>query len=199
MSGREEYTPGPARGARIRKDRVQDNEDKWTLILVRELRHPPERVWQALTEPAHLREWAPFDADKSLGTVGATVKLTTVGTPAPHVTETTITRADAPRVLQYNWGGQDIRWELELSGGGTRLTLWHNIDRRFIAMGAAGWHICFDVLDRLLNGTPMGRIVAGDALKFEGWQRLHSEYARQFSIEMPNWPHPAHEGESRKS
>jgi len=30
---------------------------------------------------------------------------------------------------------------------GTRLTLWHNIDRRFIAMGAAGWHICVDVLD----------------------------------------------------
>jgi hypothetical protein len=36
--------------------------------------------------------------------------------------------------------------------------LWHNIDRRFISWGAAGWHICFDVLDRLLSGTPIGRI-----------------------------------------
>ena len=154
MTDREQYTPGPASGAQVRKD-----GEKWTLILVRELRHSPEKVWQALTDPAHLREWAPFDADGSLGTVGTTVKLTTVGAPAPHVTETTVTRADAPKVLEYNWGGFDMRWELEAFGGGTRLTLWTNIDRRFISMGAAGWHICFDVLDRLLSGTPIGRIV----------------------------------------
>ncbi len=90
-------------------------------------------------------------------------------------------------MLEYNWGGNDIRWELEAVGGGTRLTLWHDIDRRFISMGAAGWHICFDVLDHLLGGTPIGRIVAGDAMKF-GWSRLNSEYARQFGIETPNWP-----------
>jgi hypothetical protein len=92
-------------------------------------------------------------------------------------------RADAPRLLEYTWGGNEIRWELEACGGGTRLTLWHNIDRRYIAMGAAGWHICFDVLDHLLSGTPIGRIVAGDAMKFGGWQRLHAEYARQFTTE----------------
>jgi hypothetical protein len=40
--------------------------------------------------------------------------------------------------------------------GGTRLTLWHNIDRRFISWGTAGWHICFDVLERLLAGKPIG-------------------------------------------
>jgi len=62
MGDREHYTPGPASGAQVRKD-----AEKWTLILVRELRHSPEKVWQALTDPAHLREWAPFDADGSLG------------------------------------------------------------------------------------------------------------------------------------
>ena len=182
MTDREQYTPGPASGAQVRKD-----GEKWTLILVRELRHSPEKVWQALTDPAHLREWAPFEADGSLGTVGTTVKLTTVGAPTPQVTETTVTRADAPKVLEYNWGDNDIRWELEAFGGGTRLTLWHNIDRRFISMGAAGWHICFDVLDRLLSGTPIGRIVGGEAMKFGGWQRLNAEYAKQFGIEAPKW------------
>jgi uncharacterized protein YndB with AHSA1/START domain len=181
MTDRERYEPGPARGAQIRKE-----GEKWTLILVRELRHPPEKVWQALTDPAHLREWAPFDADRSLGSVG-TVKLTLVREPTPLVSETTVRRADAPKVLEYNWGGNDLRWELEPLGGGTRLTLWHNIDRRYIAMGAAGWHICFDVLDRLLSGTPIGRIVAGEAMKF-GWPRLNSEYAQQFGIETANWP-----------
>lgn len=91
--------------------RYERTGENWTLILVRELRHPPEKVWQALTDPAHLREWAPFDADGRLSTVGATVKLTTVGAPTPHVTETKVTRADAPKVLVYNWGGNDMRWE----------------------------------------------------------------------------------------
>jgi len=180
MTNREQYTPGPASGAHIRKD-----GEKWTLILVRDLRHSPEKVWQALTDPAHLREWAPFEADGSLGTVGATVKLTTAGAPSPYVSETTVTQAVAPRLLVYDWGGSDVRWELEASGVGTRLTLWSSIDRRFISMGAAGWHICFDVLDRLLSGTPIGRIVGADALKFEGWQRLNAEYAKQFGTETP--------------
>ncbi len=180
MTVREQYTPCPASGAQVRKD-----GEKWTLILVRELRHSPERVWQALTDPAHLREWAPFDADGSLGTVGTTVKLTTVGAPTPHVTETRVTRADAARVLEYNWGGQDIRWELDPVGGGTRLTLWHNIDRGFISMGAAGWHICFDVLDRLLAGQPIGRIVGPEVMKFGGWQRLNAEYAKQLGVVTP--------------
>src|SRR5438067_10087888 len=108
MPEREQYAPGPASGARIEKD-----GEKWTLVLVRELRHSPEKVWQALTEPAHLREWAPFDADGNLGRSGAAVKLTTVGAPKPMVSETTVTRAEAPKLLEYNWGGQDIRWQLE--------------------------------------------------------------------------------------
>jgi uncharacterized protein YndB with AHSA1/START domain len=190
---RGQYTPGPASVARIQKDWVQtgqgQKEEKWTLVLVRELRHSPEKVWEAITDPAHLREWAPFDADGSLGAVGATVKLTTVGAPVPRVTETRVRRADGPNALEYNWGNFDMRWELEaLIDGGTRLTLWTNIGHRFIAMGAAGWHICFDVLDRLLAGQPIGRIVGPDAMKFGGWQRLHSEYAKQFGVETHNWP-----------
>ena len=179
MTDRDQYTPGPASGAEVRKD-----GEKWTLILVRELRHSPEKVWQALTDPAHLREWAPFEVDGSLGTVG-TVNLTWAGTP--QALETRVTRADAPKMLEYNWGDHDMRWELETFGGGTRLTLWTNIGRRFIAMGAAGWHICFDVLERLLAGEPIGRIVGPGAMKF-GWQRLHAEYAKQFGIETPDGP-----------
>ena len=180
MADREQYAPGPASGGQVRKD-----GEKWTLILVRELRHPPEKVWQALTDPAHLREWAPFEADGSLGSTGATVKLSTVGAPTPLVSETKVTRAEAPRLLEYNWGGQDLRWELEGMSGRTRLTLWHNIARPYIAMGAAGWHIAFDVLDRLLSGNPIGRVVGADVMKFAGWRRLVAEYAKQFGVQTP--------------
>ena len=173
-----QYAPGPATGAHVQKD-----GETWTLVLVRDLRHPPVKVWTALTDPEHLREWAPFDSDRNLGTVG-TAKLSTVGTPL--VSETHVKRADAPKVLEYSWGGGDIRWELEpLGGGSTRLTLWHNINRGFISMGAAGWHICFDVLERLLDGQPIGRIVGPEAMNFGGWQRLNAEYAKQFGVDTP--------------
>ncbi|HMG32725.1 MAG TPA: SRPBCC family protein [Blastocatellia bacterium] len=184
MTDRDQYTPGPAIGAHVRKE-----GEKWTLILVRELRHSPEKVWQALTDPQHLREWAPFEADGSLTTAGTTVKLTTVGAPTLQVSETRVTRADAPKLLEYNWGAQDIRWELEALGDGTRLTLWHNINRGFISMGAAGWHICFDVLDHLLGGTPIGRMVGPEVMHFGGWQRLNAEYAQQFGVDpRGGWP-----------
>lgn len=170
------YEPGPASKAGVLK-----HGDKWTLILVRHLRHSPEKVWRALTDPAHLCEWAPFDAAGNLDSVGSTVKLTWVGTGA--TIETQVTRADAAELLEYG----DIRWELEALPEGTRLTLWHKIDRRFISWGAAGWHICFDVLDRLLSGSPIGRMAGGEAMKIAAWQRLTSEYAKQFEVEAPGW------------
>jgi len=172
MIDSERYEPGPASGAQV----VRNEGDKWTLILVRELRHPPEKVWEAITDPAHLREWAPFEADGNLGATG-TVNLTWVGTG--NTLQTPVTRAEAPQVLEYG----DMRWELEASGSGTRLTLWSNIDRRFISWGAAGWHIAFDVLDRLLSGRPIGRVAGAEAMKFSGWRRLQAEYAKQFGVE----------------
>ena len=102
MHDRENYSPGPADVAHVRKD-----GETWTLVLVKDLRHPPEKVWRALTEPAHLREWAPFDAAGDLGTVG-TVNVTWAGTSAPI--ETRVTRADAPHALEYTAGANAMRW-----------------------------------------------------------------------------------------
>jgi uncharacterized protein YndB with AHSA1/START domain len=175
MTTREQYAPGPATGARVEK-----TGDKWTLVLVRELHHPPEKVWRALTDPDELRQWAPYDSDKNLGRAGTQVTLTTVGAPSPHVVQTTVKRADAPNELEFEWGGGDLRWELRPHGSGTRLTLWAKIDRRYVAMGAAGWHICLDVLGHLLDGDAIGRMAGVAVLQFEGWQRLNAEYGKQF-------------------
>jgi uncharacterized protein YndB with AHSA1/START domain len=99
VSGREQYTPGGASGAEIRKD-----GEKWTLVLIRDLPHAPEKVWKALTDPEHLREWAPFDSDRNLGTVG-TAKLSTVGAPTPHVSETQVKRGRRAQGARIQLGG----------------------------------------------------------------------------------------------
>ena len=176
MSNREKYVPSPALKAEVQKD-----GDAWTLILVRDLRHPPALVWEALTDPVQLAQWAPFDADRSLASVGP-VKLTTVGAPAPQIAETSVSRAEREKLLEFSWGG-NLRWELEPTGSGTRLKLWHNIDRRFIAWGAAGWHVCFDVLEHLLAGDPLGRTVGPETMKLPGWQQLTVEYGKLLSGE----------------
>jgi hypothetical protein len=44
------------------------------------------------------------------------------------------------------------------------------------------------VLDHLLSGTPIGRIVGPEAMRSGGWQRLNAEYAKQFAVEIPGSP-----------
>lgn len=178
MSQRDDFSLGPADNAHIEKD-----GERWVLVVRRELLHAPEVVWEAITDPAELSQWAPFDASANLGKTGTPVRLTTVGAPMLQVTETSVERAEPPHLLIYNWGGSPMRWELEATATGTRLTLWTSIDRAYIAMGAAGWHLCFAVMDRLLAGDPVGRIVAADALAFAEWRRLHQEYAKQFAAD----------------
>ena len=170
------FEPGPADATLGNKE-----GDLWTFVLAREFRQPPEMVWRALTDPTQLRQWAPFDADGNLGVAGSTVTLTTVGAPTPHSAATTVSRAEFPHVLVFKWGDNEIRWELEDYNGGTRLKLWASIDRRFIAMGAAGWHICLHVLDRYLINEPVGRMVGMGMLNDAQWQRLNAEYSARFS------------------
>src|SRR5262249_40033625 len=45
MNTREQYEPGAASGAEVRRV-----GEKWALVLVRELSHPPAKVWKAITD-----------------------------------------------------------------------------------------------------------------------------------------------------
>jgi hypothetical protein len=103
------------------------------------------------------------------------------------VSEAKVTRADYPRVLSYIWGGNETKWELEPTSTGTKLTLWATINKGFIAMGAAGWHLCIAVMDSYLSGDPVGRRVGMDALKDGNWQRLNTEYSERFGVKEVSW------------
>ena len=181
-SARESYRPGAPGDATVER-----TGDSWTLVYVRELRHPPEKVWCALTERAELHAWAPFDADRDLGTTGA-AKLTMAGASEPVVSTCAVSIAERPHVLEYTWERDVLRWELTPSAVGTRLTLRHTLaDPNFVPKIAAGWQICLDVAERFLDGVPIGRIVAKEALDFD-WERLNDEYARRFAIENTGVP-----------
>jgi uncharacterized protein YndB with AHSA1/START domain len=174
------YHPGPAGGASVTRD-----GDRFTLVMVRELRHPPERVWRALTDPAELAAWAPFDADRDLGRAGPAA-LVMAGAGGGERSEIEVLRAEAPTLLEHTWGDDVLRWELEAVPAGTRLTLRHTMgDRDWLSPVAAGWHMCVEVMERALDGEPVGRI-AGPEAKAHGWERVEAEYAALLGVPEEN-------------
>ena len=37
----------------------------------------------------------------------------------------------------------------------------------------------------MLGGDPIGRMAGMEVMKFDGWQKLHGEYAREFGVKTP--------------
>ncbi|MFD6263512.1 SRPBCC family protein [Micromonospora chalcea] len=165
---RDTFRPGPL----ARVTLTAENE----LVFVRELRHPPETVWTALTDPDRLAGWAPFLTDRDLGRTGDAV-LSTVDGDQTYPAPARVLRADRPHLLEYTWGDDLLRWELTANGDGTTLTLRHRVGGPDLAaMTAAGWHLCLDVAARLLDGDPVGPIRGAQAKDF-GWAELRDAYA----------------------
>jgi uncharacterized protein YndB with AHSA1/START domain len=143
-----------------------------TLVFVRLLRHPPPKVWAALTDPGQLRRWAPFEPDRGLATTGPAVLRMTDGQTTEEF-PANVLRAVEPELLEYTWGEDLLRWELAPQGTGTRLTLRHTVESpEWMPRVAAGWHLCLVVAERLLDGEPIGPIVGAEAKKY-GWEALH--------------------------
>lgn len=152
-----------------------DHADKWVLTMSRNLNHPPEKVWPWLADPDRLRQWSPAIPDRPLDSPGPAQVQETAADP---VLDGEVLTVDPPRELIHRWGPDDIlRWRIEPTGNGCRLTLEHSMSDRGNASGnAGGWHICLDTLTLAVDGTPRGRVVGMDAME-HGWQRLNDGYA----------------------
>jgi len=170
------FEPGP-----LAEVAIHATADGWTLVFVRDLRHPPEKVWAALTEPAQLREWAPYTADRDLSSLGEAT-LTMIDGEVTEDLPASVLRTEPPTLLEYTWGDGVVRWELVPTESGTRLSLQHTVSGRdWVPKVAAGWHICLVVAEHLLDGEPIGPIRGENAMNY-GWQELHDAYAERLGI-----------------
>ncbi|GAA2792713.1 SRPBCC family protein [Saccharopolyspora taberi] len=173
---RESFRPGP-----LSEVHYEAADAGWTVVFVRDLGHPPEKVWDALTDPEQLAEWSPFVPDRDLGGVGDAT-LTMIDGETREDVSSQVLRAERPVLLEYSWDTDVLRWELEATGTGTRLTLRHTLrDRSWIPMVTAGWHLCLDVAEHLLDGDPVGPIRGGEAKNF-GWAELRTAYAAKLDL-----------------
>ncbi len=93
--------------------------DPLGLTLDRELPHPPETVWRALTEPHLIEAW--LMRTDFAPEVGSAFRLTADW----GAIDGTVLAADPPRMLRYTWVsmGLDstVTWTLTPSGSGTHL------------------------------------------------------------------------------
>ena len=130
---------------------LRTEDGRQVLLLRRNLPHPPDKVWRAVTDPEHLAGWFPSAMTMKLG-VGETITFASEG-PSPDG-EGVITELDEPRVFAFTWNNDAIRIELLPAGGGCELSFTHTFDDRAAAASfVTGWEYCLDALTAALIGA----------------------------------------------
>jgi uncharacterized protein YndB with AHSA1/START domain len=135
------------------------------LRFVRDLDHPIERVWDAVTTPEGLAAWFPCRIEGDLLSVGAALRFV-FEDDHPEVEGTaggTVLQVEPPTTLRFSWEAEEIRLLLEPHGRtGCRLTFIDRMPDDYTpgaARTAAGWHVCLDELTEHLHtgaGTAPG-------------------------------------------
>ena len=141
--------------------------DRWTLTFTRKLAHSREKVWRAVTEPEHLAVWYPQEI---VGERRAGAPLRFVSSVGEGFDGQMLV-FDPPEVLEFTWGPDRLRIELQADGVGTLLTLTDTFDDLGkAARDAAGWHECLDRLVTDLDG-------AAPSEWGHRWRELNAAYA----------------------
>ena len=146
----------------------------WQLRFTRLLKHSPERVWKALTEPEELRNWFPDTIVVHEWRVGARLEFR--HDQGLYSFDGEVLVYDPPRAMEIRWGTDRLRFELEPAKEGSVLTLIDTIDERGKASrDAAGWHVCLDRLEAALDHTA--------SPSADAWKGVNREYAEKFGSE----------------
>src|SRR6201999_3072327 len=128
---------------------------RWELRFSRELAHPVDKVWTAITSPEGLSAWFPFDV-VGPREAGAGLRFVFRAGEGPEFTGSMV-EYEPKSVMELRWEG-DETLRLELAEA---------------ARDAAGWHACLDVLEGALSGE------AGIDSS-ERWQAVHPAYVSRF-------------------
>jgi uncharacterized protein YndB with AHSA1/START domain len=128
--------------------------DESVLVFVRELAHPIDEVWSAVTEPDRVVAWMPCAVEGDLTTAGAPLRF--VFSEEADVDPSTgeVLVSEKPTRLGYSWGDEEIRIALQEDGDATTHLEFTNVipadSIPAAARTAAGWHVCLDELENHL-------------------------------------------------
>jgi uncharacterized protein YndB with AHSA1/START domain len=155
---------------------LEKQDGRWQLRFTRKLPHPREKVWRALTEPEHLAVWFPADI-VGQREAGAPLQFEFRNNEGPP-TDGEMIVFDPPSALEFRWGEETLRFDLEPESDGCVLTFVNTFDELGkAARDGAGWHSCLDVLEVHLSGREP------DQATQETWKRVHADYVERFGPE----------------
>lgn len=124
--------------------------DRTSLRIERRFGYPPEKVWCAVTDPAHLNQWFPFNVEVDLR-VGGEMRFIPAQPDAGPTMGGVVTELDPPRVFAFTWADDLLRFELQADGDDSLLIFTHTFADHFGAASfAAGWQTCFDAMETTL-------------------------------------------------
>ena len=172
------------------KARVLDGD---TIVFVREVSHPPERVWRAISDERELQAWMRYPVSFQ-AVVGAKVKFFGEGEiegavfiVAPHRTLAFSFEDTGSPLVEKEW---TVRWDLEPVADGCRITFQH---RR---LGGAhlwglgeGWHGFLDQLLAYLDDTLERLLAARPKAGEDRDTSLLTAYRAHVSRELLAWMH----------
>jgi uncharacterized protein YndB with AHSA1/START domain len=146
----------------------------WTITFRRRSKHPPARVWAALTDPDQVSRWWHGPARIDLRVGGEYhVDFSQGGS-----LEGVIVRVQPERLLACVWGVSVLEWTIEADGEGCRYTFTSHGQPPALEGAsytdegiAAGWHQGLDTIDSLLDGDP-----SPPKPTREAWERLKDLY-----------------------
>jgi len=151
--------------------------ERWQLRFERTLAHPPDKVWRALTEPEHQAAWFP-DAMEGERVVGATLRFVSREMPDYPAFHGEILVFDPPNTLEFTWGEDTLRFELEPTPGGTLLRFLDTFyELGKAARDGAGWHVCLEQLVHSLDGEEL------PWKPEEHWQEVNAAYTEHLGPE----------------
>jgi uncharacterized protein YndB with AHSA1/START domain len=140
----------------------------------RRLPHPVGAVWRAVTEPGELAQWFPCAVEMDGLHTGAAMRVDFGG---GFVLDGEVLEVDEPRRLEFRWGRDVVRLDLEPSGSGSTLLRFEHVlyeeGEDAAAKTMAGWHVCLDALAQLLDGRPGALGPTGPSPE---WRRRYDEY-----------------------
>jgi uncharacterized protein YndB with AHSA1/START domain len=154
-----------------------------TLVLTKDFQAGRDSVWMLLTDPERLRQWAPYTADRDLSRVGRCV-LSMLGADGGTDAElpSVVLVADSPALLEHSWASDMLAWNITTIGSASRLTLHQTLaDERMASANAAGWHLCLEVAESVLTGSPIPPMRGMEALE-HGWHELNEGYATALGV-----------------
>lgn len=149
---------------------VTQTEKGYVATFNRNLAHGPESVWKMLTDNQKIHRWFSGLQLEQQGVDGHFSFDMGHG----NFEKMAITDFEEKKRLGFEWGKDHVLFELTSDGDGTRLRMVETISSLtdHTPKDVAGWHVCLDVLEALLDKKGIERTLE--------WEHWYPEYKRLF-------------------